>query len=29
MHSQRLDVAFILDGGDQKRTLWQGVVHVE
>jgi hypothetical protein len=25
----RLDVAFILDGGDQKRTLQQGVIHVE
>jgi hypothetical protein len=24
-----LDVAFILDGGDQKRILGQGFVHVE
>jgi hypothetical protein len=24
-----LDVAFILDGGDRKHTLRQGVVHVE
>jgi hypothetical protein len=25
----RLDVAFILDGGDRKHTLQKGVVHVE
>jgi hypothetical protein len=25
----RLDVAFILDGGDRKRILQQGFVHVE
>jgi hypothetical protein len=25
----RLDVFFILDGGDQKLILWQGFVHVE
>jgi hypothetical protein len=25
----RLDVVFILDGGDQKHTLRQGVIHVE
>ena len=25
----QLDVAYILDGGDRKRTLWQGLVHVE
>jgi hypothetical protein len=24
-----LDVSLIMDGGDRKRTLWQGVVHVE
>jgi len=25
----RLDVALLLDGGDRKRSLRQGVVHVE
>jgi hypothetical protein len=25
----RLDFAFIMDGGDGKRNLWQGVVYVE
>jgi hypothetical protein len=25
----RLDVTFILDGGDRKILLWQGFVHVE
>jgi len=25
----RLDVSFLLDGGDWKHTLWQGVVHIE
>jgi hypothetical protein len=25
----RLDVAFILDSGDRKRTLWKGIIHVE
>jgi hypothetical protein len=25
----RLDVSFILDGGDRKIIFWQGVVHVE
>jgi hypothetical protein len=24
-----LDVAFILDDGDRKQTLWKGIVHVE
>ena len=25
----KLDVSYILDGEDRKRTLWQGLVHVE